>query len=69
MNVLSPGPVSTPPVLSASEEFRRAIVKDVPMGRMASPEEIAEVAMFLGSDASSFVTGIELFADGGWAQV
>lgn len=45
------------------------IVKDVPMGRMASPEEIAEVAMFLASEASSFVTGVELFADGGWAQV
>jgi NAD(P)-dependent dehydrogenase (short-subunit alcohol dehydrogenase family) len=69
VNVLSPGPVSTPPVQSAPEEFRRLIVKDVPMGRMASPAEIAEVAMFLGSEASSFVTGVELFADGGWAQV
>jgi NAD(P)-dependent dehydrogenase (short-subunit alcohol dehydrogenase family) len=69
VNVLSPGPVSTPPVQAAPEEFRRMVLKDVPMGRMASPEEIAEVALFLGSDASSFITGVELFADGGWAQV
>jgi NAD(P)-dependent dehydrogenase (short-subunit alcohol dehydrogenase family) len=45
------------------------IVSTVPMGRMAEPEEIAEVALFLGSDDSSFVTGIELFADGGRAQI
>ena len=45
------------------------IVSTVPMGRMAEPEEIAKVALFLGSDDSSFVTGIELFADGGRAQV
>jgi NAD(P)-dependent dehydrogenase (short-subunit alcohol dehydrogenase family) len=69
VNVLSPGPVSTPPVQAAPEEFRRMVLKDVPMGRMASPEEIAEVALFLASDASSFITGVELFADGGWAQV
>ena len=41
----------------------------VPMGRMAEPEEIAKVALFLGSDDSGFVTGIELFADGGRAQI
>lgn len=69
VNVLSPGPVGTPPMRAAPEEFRRLVVKDVPMGRMASPEEIAEVALFLASPASSFVSGVELFADGGWAQV
>jgi len=68
-NVLSPGPVATVAVQGAPETFRQMITKDVPMARMASPEEIAEVALFLASEASSFVSGIELFADGGWAQV
>src|SRR5467141_1262852 len=65
-NVLSPGPVLTAAL--PAEAFGR-IVSTVPMGRMAEPEEIAKVALFLGSDDSSFVTGIELFADGGRAQV
>src|SRR5258708_6995706 len=68
--VLSPGPVLTAALTAAmpAEAFGR-IVSTVPMGRMAEPEEIAKVALFLGSDDSSFVTGIELFADGGRAQV
>jgi NAD(P)-dependent dehydrogenase (short-subunit alcohol dehydrogenase family) len=69
-NVLSPGPVLTAALTAAmpAEAFGR-IVSTVPMGRMAEPEEISKVALFLGSDDSSFVTGIELFADGGRAQV
>jgi NAD(P)-dependent dehydrogenase (short-subunit alcohol dehydrogenase family) len=69
-NVLSPGPVLTASLKAAmpAEAFGR-IVSTVPMGRMAEPEEIAKVALFLGSDDSSFVTGIELFADGGRAQI
>ena len=43
------------------------IVSTVPMGRMGEPEEVAKVALFLASDDSSFVTGIELFVDGGGA--
>ncbi|MCY1007657.1 SDR family NAD(P)-dependent oxidoreductase [Nannocystis pusilla] len=68
-NVLSPGPVNTPAMQHAPDAFRHMVLKDVPMARMASPEEIAEVALFLASDASSYVAGVELFADGGWAQV
>jgi NAD(P)-dependent dehydrogenase (short-subunit alcohol dehydrogenase family) len=69
-NVLSPGPVVTPQVGGAQPpEAIARIVSTVPMGRMAEPEEIAKVALFLGSDDSRFVTGIELFADGGRAQV
>jgi NAD(P)-dependent dehydrogenase (short-subunit alcohol dehydrogenase family) len=41
----------------------------VPLGRVATPEEIARVAVFLASDDASFVNGVELFADGGQAQV
>lgn len=39
------------------------------MGRLGLPDEIAKAAVFLASDDSSFVTGIELFVDGGFAQV
>ena len=45
------------------------IVSTIPMGRMGEPEEVAKVALFLASDDSRFVTGIELFVDGGRAQV
>ena len=41
----------------------------VPLGRMGQPDEVAKVAVFLACDDSSFVTGIELFADGAMAQV
>jgi len=41
----------------------------VPMGRMGRPDEVANAAVFLASDDSSYVTGIELFVDGGMAQV
>jgi NAD(P)-dependent dehydrogenase (short-subunit alcohol dehydrogenase family) len=68
-NVLSPGPVDTPLVGEQPKEAIERIVSTVPMGRMGEPDEIAKAALFLASDDSSFVTGIELFVDGGRAQI
>jgi NAD(P)-dependent dehydrogenase (short-subunit alcohol dehydrogenase family) len=68
-NVLSPGPTETPLVDRLPPEAIARLVSTIPMGRMGSPEEIAKAALFLASDDSSFVTGIELFVDGGRAQV
>src|SRR5258708_11626723 len=68
-NVLSPGPVVTPQVALQPPEAIARIVSTVPLGRMAEPTEIPRVALFLGAAASNSVTGIELFADGGRAQV
>src|SRR6202451_603052 len=68
-NVVSPGPINTPLVSRQSPELIARIVSTIPMGRMGEPEEVAKVALFLASDDSGFVTGIELFVDGGRAQV
>ena len=68
-NVLSPGPTETPLVDRQSPETIARMVSTIPMGRMGSSEEIAKAALFLASDDSSFVTGIELFVDGGRGQV
>lgn len=68
-NVLSPGPIDTPLVGDQPKEAIERIVSAVPMGRMGEPDEIAKAALFLASDDSSFVTGIERFVDGGRAQI
>ena len=47
------------------EQFKASQVATTPLGRMGSPDEVAKVASFLASDKSSFITGIELFVDGG----
>jgi len=75
VNAISPGPIDTPIFSSItqneeqSELFKKNIVNAVPMKRMGSPDEIAKVVSFLASDDSSYVTGIELFVDGGLAQI
>jgi NAD(P)-dependent dehydrogenase (short-subunit alcohol dehydrogenase family) len=51
------------------QQIRMGIESSVPLERMGSPEEVAKAVSFLASDDSSFITGIELFIDGGMAQV
>ncbi|MDQ1409864.1 MAG: hypothetical protein QOJ41_1599 [Acidobacteriaceae bacterium] len=68
-NVVSPGPINTPLASRQSADVIARIASTIPMGRMGEPEEVAKAALFLASDDSSFVTGIELFVDGGRAQV
>ncbi|MEU2620128.1 glucose 1-dehydrogenase [Streptomyces sp. NPDC007157] len=69
-NVLSPGPIETP-LLAATRahDAIAQITSTIPMGRLGEPDEVAKAALFLASDDSSFVTGIELFVDGGRAQI
>ena len=75
VNAISPGPIETPGVNIAGgtreqlDEFKANVMAAVPMGRMGTPYEVANAAVFLASDDSSYVTGIELFVDGGLAQV
>ena len=67
--VVSPGPINTPLASRQPPDVIARIVSTIPMGRMGEPDEVAKVALFLASDDSSFVTGIELFVDGGRAQI
>jgi len=75
VNAISPGPVETPGLnnLAGTPEeraqFKAQMLSVMPLGRMGESDEIAKAVLFLASDDSSFITGIELFADGGMAQV
>jgi NAD(P)-dependent dehydrogenase (short-subunit alcohol dehydrogenase family) len=75
VNAVSPGSIDTPGLsdLLASAETGRERLKmisnAVPLGRLGTPDEIAKAVVFLASDDSSYVTGTELFVDGGFAQV
>ena len=69
VNVISPGTIDTAIFDGAPQEMKDGFVSIIPLGRIGKPREIATAALFLASDDSSFVTGIELFVDGGTAQV
>lgn len=75
INVLSPGGTETPGLLDLfgasgqSEALLAGLAAQTPLGRIGRPEETAAVALFLASDESSFMTGSEVFVDGGMAQV
>jgi NAD(P)-dependent dehydrogenase (short-subunit alcohol dehydrogenase family) len=75
VNAISPGPIDTPGLsgLGKTEDetakFKANLIAGVPLGRLGEPAEIAKAALFLATDDSSYVTGIELFVDGGMAQI
>jgi NAD(P)-dependent dehydrogenase (short-subunit alcohol dehydrogenase family) len=74
VNAISPGTIDTPFVYQSldkeqSEQFFNNVLKSNPMGRMGSPDEVAKAVLFLATDDSSYITGIELFVDGGVAQI
>jgi NAD(P)-dependent dehydrogenase (short-subunit alcohol dehydrogenase family) len=69
VNVLSPGTIDTPILDPLGDAAKEQFKSMIPRGTMGRPEEIATVALFLASNDSSFVNGIELFVDGGTAQV
>ncbi len=67
VNAISPGPFPTQDVQSREPEFMARLAAKTPMGRIGVASEITGAALFLASDASSYVTGINLPVDGGWS--
>jgi NAD(P)-dependent dehydrogenase (short-subunit alcohol dehydrogenase family) len=69
VNVLSPGHIDTPGLSVLMTDAQRAgVLANVPLGRLGTADDMGKVAVFLASDESAYVNGIELFADGGVAQ-
>lgn len=74
VNVLSPGHIDTPIMESlrqgeALARMKQEMANNVPLGRLGDPDEIAKAVSFLASDEASYVSGVELFVDGGVAQI
>ena len=75
VNAVSPGPIETPGLkdlaasTGAGEERLNMLASGAPLGRLGRADEIAKAVVFLASDDSSYITGTELFVDGGFAQV
>jgi NAD(P)-dependent dehydrogenase (short-subunit alcohol dehydrogenase family) len=75
VNVLSPGPIETPAIRAslgdekAVQAYKANVIGAVPLGRVGQPEEMGEIVAFLASDASSYINGADIQADGGFAQV
>jgi len=71
VNAVSPGYTDTAPwrSIEGAEQVMQTISNGIPLGRFGTPDEIAKAALFLASDDSSYITGTELFVDGGSAQV
>ena len=75
VNAISPGTIDTPGLnnllasAAAGKERVRMIQTSIPLARFGKPEEIAKAVVFLASDDASYITGAELFVDGGFAQV
>jgi len=76
INTLSPGPIKTPGLVelvgtdaAQQQGFLDHLASQIPMGRVGDPDEIAKAAVFLASDDASFITGAELFVDGGLRQI
>ncbi|MGQ4434720.1 SDR family oxidoreductase [Streptomyces sp. SAS_260] len=75
VNTITPGPITTPGLngLAPDEEqaaqLRDSLAAGVPLGRMGQPEEVASLALFLATGESSFITGTEIYVDGGANQI
>ena len=74
VNVLSPGHIDTPILESLQQgealtKLKKEMENNVPLGRLGDPDEVAEAVSFLASDESSYVSGTELYVDGGLAQI